>query len=190
MHQLTRRNILKAEAIRDYEYILNLAQMTGSERDDRYNDLREAFPEVGLDASQPFNSLFRTFRPRSTIANDPLRDLLKSILPRGLTWTRDEKARHVGEFIDNKTPEDVSPTVDVIARLIISIAAGTALIAPVVIMELGTKTVNKSLITTSVAVVVFAIALAFGVKASNTETLVSTATYAAVLVVFIGTSGP
>jgi hypothetical protein len=188
--QLTRHNTLEAEAIRDYEYILSLAQMTGSERDDRYNDLREAFPEVGLDASQPFNSLFRTFRPLATIANDPLRDLLKSILPRGLTWTRAEKARHVGEFIDHKTPEDVSPVVDGIARLVISVVAGAALIAPVVVMELGTRTVNKSLITTSVAVVVFAIALAFGVRASNTETLVSTATYAAVLVVFVGTSAP
>ena len=164
--------------------------MTGSERDDRYNDLREAFPAIGLDSSQSFDSLFRTFRPQSSIANDPLRGLLKSILPRGLTWTRAEMARHVGEFIDNKTPEDVSPIVDRIARLIISVTAGAALVIPVVIMEVGTRSVTKSLITMSVAIVLFAIALAFGVRASNPETLVSTATYAAVLVVFVGTSGP
>jgi len=99
-------------------------------------------------------------------------------------------ARHVGEFIDNKTPEDVSPIVDRIARLIISVTAGAALVIPVVIMEVGTRSVTKSLITMSVAIVLFAIALAFGVRASNPETLVSTATYAAVLVVFVGTSGP
>lgn len=48
---------------------------------------------------------------------------------------------------------------------------------------------KKSLVTVSVAVVNFALILAFGVKVSNVETLVSTATYAAVLVVFVGTSG-
>lgn len=59
---------------------------------------------------------------------------------------------------------------------------------PVVVMSLD-KSVSKSLITTSMAVMVFAVSLAFGVKAGSTETLATTATYTAVLVVFVGTSG-
>lgn len=47
---------------------------------------------------------------------------------------------------------------------------------------------TKSVVTVSMAVVIFALVLSFGIKVSNVETLVSTATYAAVLVVFVGTS--
>lgn len=46
----------------------------------------------------------------------------------------------------------------------------------------------KSLATLLVAVVVCALIVSFGVRVSNIETLVSTATYSAVLVVFVGTS--
>jgi hypothetical protein len=49
---------------------------------------------------------------------------------------------------------------------------------------------TKSLITTSVAVLLFAAFLALGIKASNQDTLAATATYAAVLVVFVGASTP
>ena len=47
---------------------------------------------------------------------------------------------------------------------------------------------NKSVVTVTIAVLLFVSAIAFGVKASNVETMVSAATYAAVLVVFIGTN--
>lgn len=47
---------------------------------------------------------------------------------------------------------------------------------------------TKSLVTVSVAVVVFSLILAFGIRGSNVETLVSTATHAALLVVSAGTS--
>ena len=58
-----------------------------------------------------------------------------------------------------------------------------------VIMTLD-KSVNKSLITVSVAVLLVGAALSLGIKASNMETLVATATYAAVLVVFVGSNTP
>jgi hypothetical protein len=43
----------------------------------------------------------------------------------------------------------------------------------------------KSLITVSVCIVLFALITALGVRVSNVETLMSTATYAAVLMVFL-----
>ncbi|KAK3346424.1 hypothetical protein B0T25DRAFT_551967 [Lasiosphaeria hispida] len=49
--------------------------------------------------------------------------------------------------------------------------------------------VNTSLITTSVAVVLFSLALAFGATdSSGKDVLAATAAYTAVLVVFVGTS--
>ena len=47
---------------------------------------------------------------------------------------------------------------------------------------------SKSLITVSVAVVAFALALSPVFETDNKDTVMATATYAAVLVVFVGTS--
>lgn len=64
---------------------------------------------------------------------------------------------------------------DRLARLIIAISGGVFLVVPMIIMTLHPSE-TKSLVTVSVGVVIFAIILAFGVKVSNVETRVSTAT--------------
>ena len=64
---------------------------------------------------------------------------------------------------------------------------GAALLVPMIIMVFNSS-LAKSLIVTSVAVFLFAVFLALGIYSSNMDTLVATATYAAVLVVFVGTS--
>jgi hypothetical protein len=69
----------------------------------------------------------------------------------------------------------------------VAITGGLFLVTPMIIMTLQPSEV-KSLVTVSAFVLLFALSLSFGVKVSNIETLVSTATYAAVLVVFVGTS--
>lgn len=56
------------------------------------------------------------------------------------------------------------------------------------IMRIG-ENLTKSLVTTSIAVVLFAGITSLVLRANNTETVAATATYAAVLVVFVGTSG-
>lgn len=75
-----------------------------------------------------------------------------------------------------------------IERLVMGIFGGVALIGPVILMVLHSSTAT-SLITTSVATVLFAMVLAvFGNKFTGQDVLGVTAAYAAVLVVFIGTS--
>ena len=59
---------------------------------------------------------------------------------------------------------------------------------PMLVMSLPKTEKVKSLITVSVAVTIFAALMSLGIRAGNAETLVATATYAAVLVVFVGTS--
>lgn len=73
-------------------------------------------------------------------------------------------------------------------RLLMAMFGGVALIAPMLIMVLHpTRTV--SLVTTSVATILFALVLAFGAQdSSGKDVLGATAAYAAVLVVFVGTS--
>lgn len=73
-------------------------------------------------------------------------------------------------------------------RGLMAIFGGAALIGPMLIMTLHPSR-NTSLITVSVATFLFAIALTFGATDSTgKDVLAATAAYAAVLVVFVGTS--
>src|SRR4051812_4232954 len=74
------------------------------------------------------------------------------------------------------------------SRLLMALFGGLALIVPTVIMAKH-PTINFSLVTTSVATVIFALMLAFGARDSTgKDVLAATAAYTAVLIVFIGTS--
>jgi hypothetical protein len=76
-----------------------------------------------------------------------------------------------------------------ISRLSMALFGGAALIAPMLIMTLH-PTRLTSLLTTSVFVLAVGVALAWRMKdAASKDILGSTAAYAAVLVVFVGTGG-
>lgn len=65
---------------------------------------------------------------------------------------------------------------------------GVALIAPVLVMTLNPSLVG-SLVTTLISTLVFALLVViFATDSSGKDVLASTAAYAAVMVVFIGTS--
>ena len=104
-------------------------------------------------------------------------------------WSMEEFLRRdTNDFFTGKPPEEISPFVDRLARFIVAITGGLSLVVPMLVMRLG-ETLPKSLTTVSVAVVLFAALTSLMFKASNVETLAATAAYAAVLVVFVGTSG-
>jgi len=113
---------------------------------------------------------------------------LKSCLHRSVAYTKSEILAKSDEYLGGDPPEEVSTLIDRLARFIVAVIGGAALVVPMLIMRLPRVTLTKSLVTTSIAVVLFAAALSIGFRASNTDTLVATATYAAVLVVFVGTS--
>jgi hypothetical protein len=75
-----------------------------------------------------------------------------------------------------------------ISRLSMALFGGLALIGPTLIMALH-PSLHTSLITTSVATVLFGLTLAFGaIDSSGKDVLAATAAYCAVLIVFVGTS--
>ncbi|KAJ2897695.1 hypothetical protein MKZ38_004472 [Zalerion maritima] len=75
-----------------------------------------------------------------------------------------------------------------VSRFAMALFGGIALIVPTVIMA-KVEGINVSLVTTSVAVLLFGVVLAFGATDSTgKDVLAATAAYTAVLVVFIGTS--
>ncbi|CAN9445952.1 unnamed protein product [Alternaria alternata] len=118
---------------------------------------------------------------------DSLRSLLMERLPVWMTYSLNERAARRREFRDGKPPKEVSDFVDRLCRFIIAAIGGLFLVGPMLIMAIRPSTA-KSLITVSASVFLFAIVLTFGVRVTNIEGLVSTATYAAVLVVFVGSS--
>ncbi|OAL43453.1 hypothetical protein IQ07DRAFT_524208 [Pyrenochaeta sp. DS3sAY3a] len=174
-------------AIRDYEYLGKLIPITGSQAENDRLDLEQAFMgEVG-DFSDMATS-YRRFADTKLRPTDALRDVLKRMLPRSVAYTKSDKYRRNNEYFSGDPPEEVSHFVDVIARFIVAIFGGALLIIPMLIMSLPRVSLGKSLITTSVSVLLFSGALSVFFKASNTDTLIATTTYAAVLVVFVGIS--
>ena len=151
--------------------------------------LGKHLPEmVGSNDTQLQSQQFREIgRDSRTAAGDPIRDLLRSKLPHFLTYSDAEKKLRKREYVSRQPPEGVSPLVDRLARFIVAFVGGIALVGPMLIMSLS-PTQTKSVVTVSVAVLVFAVGISLVMRASNTETLVATATYAAVLVVFVGAS--
>ena len=128
------------------------------------------------------------FGDLNTVPSDPLRDALKRVLPKTLTYTRREIERRKEEYLDGCPPEEVSPFVDSLARFMVAFVAGAALVVPMLVMSLPNVSLAKSLVTVSGALVLFAGGFSVGLRANNTETMMATATYAAVLVVFVGTT--
>jgi hypothetical protein len=84
-----------------------------------------------------------------------------------------------------KRPDHISTFVDTLARLIFSLCAGLALSVPTVIMALDAGK-TTTLVTVCVSVLLFATTTSIAVKLANKDIFIATATYAAVLVVFLG----
>ncbi len=149
-------------------------------------DLELFLEEVGT-FTDVANS-YRQFRDPALLKTESLRDILKAALPQSVTWTKGDIDRRYEEYSNSEPPEEVTEFVDVLARFLVAFLGGTLLVVPMLIMRLPEVNVTKSLITVSICVLLFAGFLSVFFKASNTDTLISTATYAAVLVVFVGTS--
>jgi hypothetical protein len=156
------------------------------EMEDYREGLTDAFNEIASEPADPYNSNYRLLEnlPK-TVRFDLLRDILRRMLPRSLTYSTEEKRRRTLQYVKKKPPTEISSVVDLLARSTIAFVSGASLIVPMVIMSLG-KSLTKSLATTSIAVLILAGFLSFVIRTPNAETIVTTAAYAAVLVVFVG----
>ncbi|KAH6624683.1 hypothetical protein B0J18DRAFT_429027 [Chaetomium sp. MPI-SDFR-AT-0129] len=176
-----------ANAIRDYEDLQKLSPITGSQVTDTAFTLGQTFKsEYSNLTHEAGEGGFRRFPDPTLLSTDPLRNFLKRHLYREFTYTPGDKYKHASEYYAGAPPEDVSPGVDRLARFLVAILGVGMLVTPMFIMRLPDVSLLKSLVTVSVAELVFAGGLSMIFRATNTETLVATATYAAVLMVFVG----
>ena len=87
-------------------------------------------------------------------------------------------------------PERLSKGADRLARFIIAAGGGLFILCPTYIMALH-QNLTKSLVTTTIAVVLFVLVSSVPLKLANDQIFSSTFGYAAVLMVFVGlTSSP
>jgi VIT1/CCC1 family predicted Fe2+/Mn2+ transporter len=174
-----------ATAIRDYRFLRTKKSLARRDMNRRRLLLQRFFQsEVGH--SDLFYSHYSYFE-EADVKIDALRASLMKTLPAWLTYSQNEREERKNEYGEGRPPKEVSAFVDRLVRFLISIVGGLFLVVPMLIMALNPSE-KKSLITVSASVFLFVMALSFGVKVTNVESLVSTATYAAVLVVFVGTS--
>lgn len=115
---------------------------------------------------------------------DNLRNALRHLLPRHLTFSRAERVRRSREFEEGEAPHEISLIVDRLSRLIVALSGGAFLVVPMLIMAIDPN-YTKSLGTASVGTLLFSCAISLGLSSSN-EIMVSIATYVAVMVVFVG----
>jgi hypothetical protein len=170
-----------ATAIRNYRFLKNKRAVETAEARNRKLLLQRYFQAR---VNDPFHSHYCYFQD-ADVRVDPLRDALMRYLPAWLAFSREERIARGREYSERKPPREVSGFVDRLTRFLLALAGGTFLVVPMTIMTLNPSQ-TKSLVTVSICVTLFALVLALGIRVSNLETLISTATYAAVLVVFVG----
>jgi hypothetical protein len=145
------------------------------------------FPEIARLLQSLKDLEYRDFTSsRTAPSSDPIKDWLRRRhWLRRLTWTKAEIERRETDYYCGMDPEELSPFVDRFGRAIIAIVGGATLLVPMIVMSLHPH-LTKSLITVSVAVVLFAILLSQLFAAAYSDILTVTTAYAAVLVVFVG----
>ena len=165
--------------MRDLEYINN--NLLGVSRD-CYDGIIGSLQKHHL--SPPPRGWLYSAPYRRSIGSG-LEIFLQAHLPNWLSQSNSEKTNEPAYFTKRILP---TMSVRFIASMILSLCSGASIIVPMVIMSFNGST-TKSLVTVSVAVVLFGFVLAAVVKVSSGNLIAATATYAAVLVVFVGVSG-
>ncbi|KAK5110242.1 hypothetical protein LTR85_001301 [Meristemomyces frigidus] len=182
----------QADAIRDYQLIHSLDTLSPNKQKGRKAESMKFFPKTGesvfpdVDGFESANYRCVPRQSNTSEAVDDVREFLRKHLPVSFTWTEEEKKAHKDLF-DEKIymPKRLSRKAEVLARFIVAMFGALFILLPMYIMALDTNR-TKNLVTTTVAVLLFAMVSSLTLRTSNDQTLGATAAYAAVLVVFVG----
>lgn len=185
-----------AEAARDLRVIRSLDFLTSGEQEHLHQRTVQYFPRTAASIFpdvEPFETenYRRVGAPDQTVVFDGVREVLRRFLPKRISWPKDERISRK-EFYDQGTyaPERLSNAADRLARFIVAMGGALFILVPMYIMALRQDPV-KNLVTTTVAVVLFALVCSIPLKLANDQTFSATVGYAAVLMVLVGlTSSP
>jgi hypothetical protein len=179
-----------AQAIRDFEYISKLQPASSTSAMDNRIILEYEFPDIAGLPGSPYNTNYLAGASAATQNAVVSREFLRKFLSHAPAYSESERRRRLDAYLDSRLSEGypifLNRLADSIFASIFAICGGASLIVPMVIMTLH-PSVTKSLITTSISVVLFALFVSFMGKKDK---LTTTMAYAAVLVVFVGISSP
>jgi hypothetical protein len=118
------------------------------------------------------------------------RNMVAKYLPTQFTWRKEDKETRHELYELGYKPKTLSKGADILARLIVAMGGALFILVPMYIMALHQNLTN-SLVTTTVAVLLFVLVCLIPLKMANDQIFASTFAYAAVLMVFVGlTSSP
>ena len=177
-----------ADLVRDFDYLTRFDE--GS-----FDYLLEDHTEISARGRFPeYNNLphlgdkLKTVLRVKPAQGKPLVAFLKRLLPSWFTSTASESAKRKGTYSEGRTPLVPSIAVKALAAAITTFAGGAFIIVPMVVMSFH-PSLEKSLATVSISVLAFGFVMDTFIARISSETFLFTATYAAVLVVFVGSSG-
>lgn len=174
-----------ATAIRDYQFLQQHQRLGKYDADERTLLLKYFFMREA-DFGAPYQDTYLLSRGQED-KFDALRRFLIRKLPVQVTYTAEEKELRKNDYMEGRPPRKLAPWLDHFLRSTISLVGGVFVVAPMLIMSFSPSQ-TKSLVVISSAVAIFGLVVSLGIRVSSIETLVATATYAAVLVVFVGST--
>ncbi|KAH6967932.1 hypothetical protein BKA56DRAFT_679066 [Ilyonectria sp. MPI-CAGE-AT-0026] len=176
-------------AVQNYNYVHLQRRLDHHTAERRKQRLKRNFISMTTSYrhSRPFETHYYYLHSNAHPTPDVLRDKLRRWLPSRLSYSAQERLHRNKEYEEGQPPIEISPFVDKIVRLCMAILAILILVLPMCFMSLWPSKTNN-LITAALFMVIFACGMSFGINGTNLETLVATATYSAVLVVFVGTN--
>lgn len=116
---------------------------------------------------------------------DHVREFIRIRGPRVLTWSAEDRASRQNHYEAGLAPQNLSPSMDRLARFLVAMIGALFILVPVYIMSLN-QNQTRNLVTTTVAMVFFTMICSVMLRTTVEQTLGFTAAYAAVLVVFVG----
>lgn len=179
-----------AITIRDWDYIKSATVKINHNPRHMERTLSQ-YPELPWDsATAPHR--FALLREAEETPQD-LTTIIGAVLPRSWSWSKAEQQLRPEAYkldlqgVSGVRPRYPSLIMTILAGTIVSLASSVCILVPTIIMSFqGDRT--KSLVTVAVAVTLFGFFLVVGVRTKISETFLATATYAAILVVFVGSS--
>jgi len=178
--------LYKADLVRDFEFLTRFDEPSFNHLLDDNTEItaRRRFPDGLPHLSDKLKSVLRV-RPTSA---KTLVVYLNRLLPPWLTSTAAERAKRKGSYTNGRPPIAPAFSVRALAAAMTTFAGGAFILVPMVFMSFSQSLV-RSLITVSVSVLAFGFVVDSFVARTSAETFISTATYAAVLVVFVTSGG-
>jgi hypothetical protein len=141
-----------------------LAKLDEDQRTERLKDLNDYFKP----ATDPYNSGIYLRLEDKEGSDEELRRWLKNTLPCKLAYSKEDRMSRKLEFAPHEPSWRISGFVDRLAQIILAFIGGASLIVPMLIMSFySSKT--KSLVTISLAVLLFSVVLSMALKLQNND---------------------